>query len=848
MVPDKNYDNEQSYKFGDRSEPLSRSKSCSKANSKRNIKIFKESAAKLLGDSTLQMCPDDYENSNLFINSASRKSGNSQVQKPQEFLEIQLNPSGFSESNVVQSFRPSKDTLRYSQQRTHPSNLFRPYTEMNRADPVYATACWPKSPERSENTEKFNMTSPEYPLSGRPNDSFNHMESFRQKLHQVQQDPPTTKNLSGAYNKYQSLHFQNHFPNSSQQFDNNSMAFQPRNTNEMNLYKKTRGPSNYQRKSQNQRPSSPLMVKVTRRGHSARSKGGLNLKTVPHGQAIQLNLENPDQSSSKTFRSKSKLKNALIKESKMKFRSKAQSLHKIKNNLKMPPKLAHFKRHSEKGGSTKHFPKFVKSQRALTKDSSKDMVYRLKGPMTQIQKLPFNLVSRPQYSQSRISKKMQTQPNALNNLSWNKQSLSSYGSTWRKSTEKFAHEAMQSHHPRGPMANDSLKIKVDRRQLNPMAEPISFQANTPNSNAGDLEEFHRKMHSKFIKNVKNVNSQRSLGEDKGSEGEDVFAKVVRISVNGTDVPLEKVKNDQKLHSELKRNGYSSFEDNGKKGYRKRSASHSKRNSRRSSMNSRKSENMPRAYEIPNSEENLPPRKQVPPSKTQRKKGSINPHRYSSPRRIHSKSNNPVESTAKKNHSSSSQVNNFSREENLDKREEMVELFGRNIHMRETFKCGEESDARLGFSFHPRETEKESLALWKNVSMSVSTPGSNMMNAVGSSKLHRSPAKPGKRNPFDNSHDSQGPFINSSKTKHIKLQPSPNQSMNFLSEDGNISSLSNHPSNPPFKNLTNQRPNKWARSEDVKIKSFPSGSHALNFQTKTQTVRDYSKENRKLTHS
>jgi hypothetical protein len=131
--------------------------------------------------------------------------------------------------------------------------------------------------------------------------------------------------------------------------------------------------------------------------------------------------------------------------------------------------------------------------------------------------------------------------------------------------------------------NNSLQFNIKRNYLD-VNEQMSFKSNTPKGS--EMTEYQQKLHSKFIKNVKNVDSQRSLSIN-DQEKESVFAKVVRVSVNGQDVPLESIKSDRKLHSELKKNGYNSFEDNGKKGYRKRSASHSMRNSRKSSESSAK---------------------------------------------------------------------------------------------------------------------------------------------------------------------------------------------------------------------------------------------------------------------
>lgn len=165
--------------------------------------------------------------------------------------------------------------------------------------------------------------------------------------------------------------------------------------------------------------------------------------------------------------------------------------------------------------------------------------------------------------------------------------------------------------------------------------------------------------------------------------------------------------------------------------------------------------------------------------------------FTSPKRPLSRKKR-MESTAKKNHSSSSQVNNFSREENNIKSDKKSSHIGNNIHMRETFKCGDDSQIeRLGFSFleNQKKTEKESLALWKNVSMPLSSPVKSISKSQNKENLIKSSIRrSGRRNqnPFNDSKESQNERINSSKTRLIKFH----HESGMLSKETNMSSLTN----------------------------------------------------------
>lgn len=69
-----------------------------------------------------------------------------------------MTPSRVSDSNLIQTFRPSKDTIQYTQPfDLKQNNLFHEPEEANSNGGVYKTAAWPKSPDRSQNTEKISL-------------------------------------------------------------------------------------------------------------------------------------------------------------------------------------------------------------------------------------------------------------------------------------------------------------------------------------------------------------------------------------------------------------------------------------------------------------------------------------------------------------------------------------------------------------------------------------------------------------------------------------------------------------------------------------------------------------------
>jgi hypothetical protein len=196
------------------------------------------------------------------------------------------------------------------------------------------------------------------------------------------------------------------------------------------------------------------------------------------------------------------------------------------------------------------------------------------------------------------------------------------------------------------------------------------------------------------------------------------------------------------------------------------------------------------YEIQISDENLPNHQ----TSNIRKREKGEKTKFTSPKR-HLIKNQRIESTAKKNHSSSSQVHNFSREDHNERSDKKPLEIGRNIHMRETFKCGEDNNLqndRLGFSFleNQKRYEKESLALWKNVSMPLSSPCKAISKAQNKENVLKSSLRQSNRrnrNPFNDSKESNDGRVNSSKTRLIKF----NNENGGISKESNVSSLANN---------------------------------------------------------
>lgn len=313
------------------------------------------------------------------------------------------------------------------------------------------------------------------------------------------------------------------------------------------------------------------------------NNNSLHLQHTSKVHPIRIDLINKKDHNKtlKTVRSQSKLKNAILKDSKMKFRSKAQSMNKLKGKLKIPPKLPYFKKKGRNSMSrnSKQFHNYIQVQNQMIKrdnkiDPKKFLIQKIK---TNEPKKYINYNKNNNYSSRNRSN---TQPNIAMNFSTLKQrnSLNSYNSKWKNSNER--EKGRESQRNSNQLKN-SLKLKINK-SLRQIREPIEFNRKQCESlRPEEFNEYQKKLHSNFIKNVKNVHSHKSIATDEDLV-EDSFIKVVRVSVNGKNIPLDQIKSDKKLHKELKNKGYNSFEDNGIKGFRKRSRSRSVNNSRNSS--------------------------------------------------------------------------------------------------------------------------------------------------------------------------------------------------------------------------------------------------------------------------
>lgn len=191
------------------------------SHSKKNLQGRNNSRRQVSQDSTVQMRPDEYNNSALYINSTSNVSKSSQRRRVNELAD--LNPSGFSESNLVQTFRPSKDTVRYDHSSTNPSNLFRPFGTNAHNENVYVTASWPKSPDKSENMEMMHIDNLEE--GSVDNKRFLNTEGFARKLRQIEgnlEEDPESEGMVA-----QTPEMSQYDEQSSMMFHNNAYGHNP---------------------------------------------------------------------------------------------------------------------------------------------------------------------------------------------------------------------------------------------------------------------------------------------------------------------------------------------------------------------------------------------------------------------------------------------------------------------------------------------------------------------------------------------------------------------------------------------------------------------------------------------
>lgn len=201
-----------------------KTRSCSNRTPYNNI--FHGKKRKISEDSTHQMFPDEHHNSGFCVNSVSNRSKSSQGLKPLENLQSQMTPSRVSESNLMQTFRPSKDTIHYTQPfNMHPDNLFQGTEDLTVNGGVYKTAAWPKSPDRSQNTEKISLNQSQNYMS-RASEQNTFSQKYSRKPAdlkcEIQELPPTsllmrnTPEFSNS-DEHSSIMFQNNIFGSKNQ-------------------------------------------------------------------------------------------------------------------------------------------------------------------------------------------------------------------------------------------------------------------------------------------------------------------------------------------------------------------------------------------------------------------------------------------------------------------------------------------------------------------------------------------------------------------------------------------------------------------------------------------------------
>jgi hypothetical protein len=591
-----------------------RSLSCSKRYSQKSS--FKNSQRRQSEDSTHKMFPDDNPNSTFYINSVSRRSKSSQRPLGHDNSDSQLTPTTFNESNLVQNFRPSKDTVRYHQ-RNHmdPENLFRESENPTLNENVYVTAAFPKSPEKSQNTEKIslNHSSQNFISKGiesqtskrslvpnqesqhsrlRVNEDnkklqllmsvspeFSQSEEHSSFMFQNNQYSQKSKLPIDLDSKYQSIEQNIIFPNNSQQIQGtNSFNIKLKNS-QNKKYLKIKNPNvNFDNDETTYRQGGNMIYKNVSKTNEINAS--LHVQRYSRQQPIQIDLKQRREyeQTLKTVKSHSKLKDAIIKDNKMKFRSKAQSVNRIKGKLKIPPKLPIFKKKikTSLARNTRH-GSYAQINQGKHKQSLHSYTTRpLKNDNS------IKLLSNRNYFPLR--ERSNTQPNISNNINKLSQTMSNKHIT--RVNERFHTESLHHSARQNSQLKNSLKYKINKNMQRISEPAMTFQNNKIQySQNRDIEDHHMKLHTNFMKNVKNVKSRSSLTNEDNNDNS--FVKVVRVSVNGKDIPFDHIKRNEKLHSELKIHGYTSFEDNGKRGFRRRSNSRSVNNSQVSSMTPRK---------------------------------------------------------------------------------------------------------------------------------------------------------------------------------------------------------------------------------------------------------------------
>lgn len=119
--------------------------------------------------------------------------------------------------------------------------------------------------------------------------------------------------------------------------------------------------------------------------------------------------------------------------------------------------------------------------------------------------------------------------------------------------------------------------------------PVNINNRYESQRNSSKQNIQKNFNEILPKSIKHVQSKRNIDkftesesqtnnlaiDNEGLEDEE-YIKVIRVLVDGNEIPLEEIKNDNKINNYLKSNGYDSFEENGKRVLKRRSISRSVR--------------------------------------------------------------------------------------------------------------------------------------------------------------------------------------------------------------------------------------------------------------------------------
>ena len=275
------------------------------------------------------------------------------------------------------------------------------------------------------------------------------------------------------------------------------------------------------------------------------------------------------------------LKEALLKENQKKVRNRSQQFYK--NGLKIPPKLPLFKKKTYSANRQYHkdgkpvnrtsnrqiepeTPNFgYNMNHNLKMFSHKHLVngrYKTRSSQQDIRNQIPNL-GLDQYLQEPYinnfsnfrkdlinNKQVRKLPNSLRRFTDSANYPKYIGKNSKIDKSKKLEEILIRTNPNGNNTNPKL---------------VPFNTNL-------IKNIKHVESKKQIESNEKVNSKKNNASKEGGKAQEEYVNVVRVVINGSSVPIENLQQNHKLKGYLKECGYNSFEENGKKGLRRRSKS------------------------------------------------------------------------------------------------------------------------------------------------------------------------------------------------------------------------------------------------------------------------------------